>query len=165
MLAMLTKTQLALIPLGLAFAGAAMLAGAFAFQYIGDMHPCVLCIYQRWPHGLAIPIGIAAWVLRDHAAGPWLAILAGLVLLTGAAIAGFHVGVEYKWWEGTSSCGSTEQPDNLKDLMKMLEAQPIVRCDEVPWSMFGISMAGYNFLISIGLGLAGLYSGLRLRKG
>ena len=90
-------------------------------------------------------------------------ISAGLTLLTGAAIAAFHVGVEQHWWQGTAECGAVDgAADSLEALRAQILTAPTVRCDEVPWSLFGISMAGYNFLVSLGLGAGALAAGRRL---
>ena len=141
----------------LAFAPIAMLGGAFAFEHFGNLQPCILCIYQRWFHAIAAVLAMAAILALFHpGVSRSLLALAALTLLAGAGVAAFHVGVEMHWWEGTSSCGSTSQPSTLADLRAQLLAQPIVRCDEVAWSLFGISMAGYNLLASTGLAVIGL---------
>jgi disulfide bond formation protein DsbB len=90
---------------------------------------------------------------RNATASRWLTILGGLALLTSAGIGLFHVGVEQLWWEGTAECGATGTPDSLEALKQQLMAQPIVRCTDIAWEMFGISMAGYNFLLSAAAGL------------
>jgi disulfide bond formation protein DsbB len=144
-----------LVPAAISVFSAAMLGGAFAFQYLGGLAPCVLCLYQRWPHAAAILLGLLALVLasRNATASRWLTILGGLALLTSAGIGLFHVGVEQLWWEGTAECGATGTPDSLEALKQQLMAQPIVRCTDIAWEMFGISMAGYNFLLSAAAGL------------
>jgi disulfide bond formation protein DsbB len=97
-----------------------------------------------------------------------LLLAAGVAALAGTGIAVFHVGVEQHWWQGTAECGSTlGAASSIEDMRRMLLAQPVVRCDEVAWSLFGISMAGYNALISLGLAafaLAALRQGLRIPK-
>lgn len=144
-------------------ASAAMLAGAWGFQLIGGLEPCTLCIYQRWPYwimiaGAAVAVLTARWLgLRG------LALFAGagaLVFLSGAGIAGFHVGVEQGWWEGVSSCGGGLDDPNMsiEELKTRLLATKLVRCDDVSWSLFGISMAGYNFLISLALAAASAWA-------
>lgn len=151
-------------PLWLLIAGVSVLGGALAFQYLGGLRPCVLCLYQRWPWGVVIALAALALVAhRAPAVRAGLVMLAGLTLWVGAAIAGFHVGVEQGWWQGTAECGA--QALNLDDvaaLTDQLMATPLVRCDEVAWQMLGISMAGYNAIISIGLGGLALYAGARL---
>lgn len=147
--------------------GVFALGAAFAFQYIGGLAPCILCIWQRYPYGAAIALGAVAVLLagRPRAVRALIA-LAGLVLLADAAIAAFHVGVEQKWWEGTAECGGNLGTGlSADDLKAQLLAAPVVRCDEVPWSLFGISMAGYNFLLAMLSGLAALAWSLAYGRG
>ena len=140
----------------LAAASAALVAGAYGFQYIGGLAPCILCWWQRYAHGAVIALAVIAILARGGVATALLA-LAAIAMLTGAGIAGFHVGVEQHWWQGTAECGSTLGTSmSLEELRRALLAQPVVRCDEVAWSMFGISMAGYNMLISLALALFAL---------
>ncbi|MSO89865.1 MAG: disulfide bond formation protein B [Rhodospirillaceae bacterium] len=141
------------LPVLIFIASAATLAGAFAFQYIGGLQPCILCLYQRYPHGIAMALLVAALALgTDGRAGRALLFLCGAVFLVGASIAVYHVGVEQHWWLGTASCGTTASPSaSIAELRARLLATPVVRCDEAAWSLFGISMAGYNGLISLAL--------------
>jgi disulfide bond formation protein DsbB len=138
-------------PLILILASVALLAAALAFQYLGGLQPCVLCIYQRWPHVAVIVLaGLALLPLGARWRSLFL-LLAAAALLVGAGIGVFHVGVEQHWWEGTASCGGTVSSEGLtaEELRDRLLAAPPVRCDQVAWSLFGISMAGYNVLISL----------------
>jgi disulfide bond formation protein DsbB len=146
--------------------GVFALAAAFAFQYLGGLAPCILCIWQRYPYGVAIALGALAFLLAGNmAAARVLIALAGLVLLADAAIAAFHVGVEQKWWAGTAECGGNLATGvSAEDLKAQLQAAPVVRCDEVAWSLFGISMAGYNFLLALAGGLAALIWAARSRS-
>ena len=124
----------------------ALLLGALAFQYIGGLAPCKLCIWQRWPHGLAILAGHLA--LRLTAAA-WLG--AGLMLV-GAGIGVYHAGVEQSWWDGPNTCTSGPiTGQSAEDLLNQIMNAPIVRCDEIAWSMAGISMAGWNAILSLAL--------------
>jgi disulfide bond formation protein DsbB len=135
----------------------ALLVGAYGFQYFGDLQPCVLCLYQRAPHAVVLSLMVMAMVVAPrHRLTAGLLGLAGLVLLGGAGIAGFHVGVEMRWWEGTAECGSTVAGDTVAALRAQLLAQPVVRCDEVAWSLFGVSMAGYNLAFSAALAIFAL---------
>jgi disulfide bond formation protein DsbB len=137
------------------------LAAALASQYWGDLQPCVLCIYQRYAY-----LGAAAFGLLGLIAGPRTGArraavaLAGLAFLTGAAIAAFHVGVEQQWWRGTAECHAPAFDPNasIAELRKQLLGTRFIPCDEVPWSLFGISMAGYNVLASLGLALASFWA-------
>jgi disulfide bond formation protein DsbB len=136
----------------LLLASLALLAGAFGFQYLGGLNPCVLCWWQRYAHFGAIVLAATTATSKGERAGAVLLSLTGLAFLVGAGIAAFHVGVEQHWWEGTSECGSVIGATNdLEAFRARILAQPVVRCDEVAWSMLGISMAGYNFLISLAL--------------
>lgn len=152
-------------PLLLLLASIAVLGSALASQYIGGLQPCVLCLYQRVPYAAVILIAGVALFLPPGPRAAALA-LAGLALLTGAGIAVFHVGVEQHWWQGTAECGTIDAAaDSLEALRAQVLAAPTVRCDEIPWSLFGISMAGYNVLTSLGLGIAGLIAARRLIGG
>lgn len=139
------------------------LGTALLSQFWGGLRPCILCIYQRWPYGIAIGLALVALIfLRGRAAG-WVTGLAGLTFLVGAGIAGFHVGVEQGWWEGTAQCGATlPTPDNIEALRAQLMAAPVVRCGDVAWSLGGISMAGFNLLASLVLAAITLAGARRL---
>ncbi len=129
---------------------AALLLGAFGFQYIGEMPPCKMCYWQRYPHGAAIGIGALALILS----GSTLPYLGTLAALTTSAIGAFHAGVEQGWWEGPSTCTSGPVSGlTPEQLMEQIMAAPLVRCDEIPWELFGLSMAGWNAVISLGLAL------------
>ncbi len=130
----------------LATAGAAaLLLGALGFQHIGELAPCKLCYWQRYGHVGAIALGAAALVV-PMALLLWLAALgAG----SSAAVAVYHTGVERKWWEGPSSCtGGSVQGLTTDELFEQIMSAPIVRCDEIPWEMLGLSMANLNILAS-----------------
>ncbi|MBI3452404.1 MAG: disulfide bond formation protein B [Rhodospirillales bacterium] len=145
-------------------ASLAILAGALVFQYWGGLAPCVLCLWQRYAYGAAIAAGAAAFALalRPMPAAGAL-VLAGAAFLAGAGIAVFHVGVEQQWWQGTAECGSLlPKAGSVEELRARLLAQPVVRCDEVPWSLFGVSLAGYNVLISLALAAFTLAAGIRI---
>jgi len=136
--------------------GVGMLAGAMAFQHLGDLAPCALCIEQRkaWG-GVVLFATVTAWAVGRSRLGLSLVflLLAAIAALVGAGIAGFHVGVEYGWWKGTEECGAGFQGfgggGSAAELREQLLARPTVRCDEVAWSMLGISMTGWNGLISL----------------
>jgi disulfide bond formation protein DsbB len=131
---------------------AAMLLGAFWFQYVMDLAPCKLCIWQRWPHAAAVVIGLVA-ILTKRVQLAWLGALAAA---TTSAIGLYHTGVEKGWWEGPSTCTSSS-PAGLSadELFNQIMAAPLIRCDEVAWSLMGLSMASWNGLIS--LALAGIW--------
>ena len=128
---------------------AALLGGAFAFQYIGGLAPCALCLWQRWPHAAAIAIGLVLLVTGWRGLA-WLGMLAALAT---AGIGIFHVGVEQLWWEGLATCtaGSISGISTADLLNPAADVAAPVRCDAIAWSMLGISMAGWNAILSLGL--------------
>ncbi|MFV0491860.1 MAG: disulfide bond formation protein B [Pseudorhodobacter sp.] len=128
---------------------AALLLAAFGFQYIGGLFPCELCLWQRWPHAVAIAIAVLSAFLGARHLG-WLGALA---VLTTAGIAFFHSGVEMGWWEGLASCsGGSLANISASDLLNpdVVIAEP-VRCDAVPWAFLGLSMASWNGILSVAL--------------
>lgn len=144
-----------------AFAGlasAAMLAAAHAFERIGGYPPCGLCLHQReiyWAALAAAGAGLLLMRQRPEVTRAVPALLAAL-FLTGAVIAAFHVGVEMKWWSPPTGCvGGPADAAGLASILKG-EPQRVARCDEAAWSMWGVSMAGWNGLISLGLAALGL---------
>ncbi|MEC7794169.1 MAG: disulfide bond formation protein B [Pseudomonadota bacterium] len=124
----------------------ALLLGAFAFQHIGGLAPCKLCLWQRWPHAAAIAIGALALALGNRV----LAWLGALAALATAGIGIFHTGVERGWWEGPSTCTSSGMSNlSADELFDKIMNAPLIRCDEVAWSMLGLSMASWNAIIAI----------------
>jgi disulfide bond formation protein DsbB len=131
---------------GAAAGSAALLLGALAFQFIGGLAPCPLCIWQRWPHGVAVVLGLVlvVWPARLVAA------LGALVVSVGAGIGVYHVGIEQKWWAGPATCTApTPGAMEAGELLDRILATPVVLCDEVVWSFLGISMAGWNAVLSL----------------
>jgi len=127
---------------------AAMLLGALYFQYVMDLAPCKMCIWQRWPHGIAIVLGLIAYFMPIR----MIALTGAAVVLAGAAIAGYHAGVELAWFAGPDTCSSGDISNlSAEALMAQILAAPVVRCDEIVWSLFGLSMAAWNGVISVGL--------------
>ena len=144
----MTRKSLILLAAG---GSLALLLGAFAFQYLGGMAPCKLCLWQRWPHAAAISlIGVLAL------ARPWrlLAPLGALAALVTAGFGLYHTGVERGWWEGPTTCTSGSIAGVApEDLLNQILNAPIVRCDEVPWEMLSLSMASWNAALSLALPL------------
>jgi disulfide bond formation protein DsbB len=131
-------------------ASAALLLGALAFQYLGGLAPCEMCIWQRWPHGAAILLGLGGGLLVSLGALPkgssrLLAIFAITAIAVSGAIGIFHAGVEWKLWPGPTACtgiGYVPGADDFKPIQ-------VVRCDEAQWRLLGISLAGYNAIFSL----------------
>ena len=157
------------VPLWAMAASAIALLIALISQYLGDLAPCKLCLWQRIPHGAVILIGTGAllWFRgpRERLLLTWASMVA---LSIGAGIALFHAGVEQHWFEGPSSCSGQSGLNSalsLDELRKKLLAAPIVRCDEIPWSLFGLSIAAGNALACIVLAAFCSVAGWRQMKG
>jgi len=136
----------------------ALLGGALLSQYVGGLYPCEMCYWQRWPHGAAILLALGAILSPINASRTRpLVLLAALAIAASGAIGVFHAGVELGYWEGITQCTATGAT-SLEDILKV----PLVRCDQVQWSLLGISMAGWNAIISLGgAALVALLAGRR----
>ncbi|WP_244644696.1 disulfide bond formation protein B [Azorhizobium oxalatiphilum] len=137
-----------LIALGAAFA----LASAWYFQLVVGLAPCPLCLDQRLPYYAAVPIGLILALVgrtRPGVARWGLWILAALMAVD-AGIAIYHAGVEWRFWEGPTTCTGTA-PQVVTDIMAAIKTTRVPRCDEAAWRLFGISMAGWNALIALAL--------------
>ncbi|MDP1867619.1 MAG: disulfide bond formation protein B [Bradyrhizobium sp.] len=140
--------------LAIAAISAATLAGAWFFQLVLDIRPCPLCLEQRYAYYLAIPLGVlvAFAAARDT---PRSVLLAGLAILAAAALGNawlgaWHAGVEWKWWQGPTDCsGPLVNLGSAGNLLERLDTVKVIRCDEVQWRFLGLSLAGYNVLISL----------------
>lgn len=138
----MTHRQLILLA---TFGSIALLGGAFVFQIFGGLAPCKLCLWQRWPHGAAILVGIVYLVT----ARPSLAWLGMCAALTTAGIGLYHTGVELSWWQGPTTCTSSSVSGlSTDELLEQILKAPLARCDEIAWSLFGLSMAAWNAILS-----------------
>ncbi|OYX65638.1 MAG: disulfide bond formation protein B [Sphingomonadales bacterium 32-64-17] len=135
----------------------ALLGGAYLSEYGFGLYPCEMCWWQRYPHFAAVVLALLAFVAQPKRV--WTA-LAALAIAVSGAIGLFHAGVEYGWWEGITGC-STTVSGTANALEAVLNA-PIIRCDVAQWELFGISLAGWNGLFS--LGSAAAIFGLLLAK-
>ncbi len=130
-----------------------MLGGAYGFEYIGGLYPCDLCWPQRYAHMAVIIFASFALFLRKKAPDKWIRfkIMTLFSYAVSVGYSGYHAGVEQKWWEGPDSCTLQAGGDNMsaEQFFQDLGSVTFVRCDDIPWDLFGISMAGYNFLISL----------------
>lgn len=153
----LAGRPLALVVLALVtLASAAMLAAAFAFQYLGDLDPCVLCVYQRWPHAAAIAIGAPTLAVagRPGAIKPRVLMTAliamAAALMVSAGIGVYHVGVEQGWVEASAACTGSiaTMADSVETLRRQILTASTARCDEPAWVFLDISMAGWNALLA-----------------
>lgn len=146
------------LPALVALAGPVFLLGAALIsQYAFGLLPCEMCIWQRWPHGAAIALGLCALLLGRGLPGALLLVLAAAAVLISGGIGYFHAGVELGWWDGPSACsgGSLSGVSTAEAIQAIFDA-PLVRCDEVAWSFLGVSMAGWNGILSTLFGFAAL---------
>jgi disulfide bond formation protein DsbB len=148
---------------------AAMLAIAHGFQTFGHLAPCHLCLKQREVYWVALPVSAAAALglatrFRDRSLREG-SILLALIFAYGAYLAGFHAGAEWHWWSAPVTCSSTG-PVNLRDLTALLHGGRLrsPACDQAPWVFLGLSMAGWNFVVSVGLVALSALSALRAGK-
>lgn len=153
----------------LAVISAFSLGMAFVAQYGFDLQPCILCIYQRWPFGIVIALAaLGLWASNKSA--KFRASLMGLISLTfftNSAIAFYHTGVERKWWASfLEGCAVPDMTGNITDVLAQIAANPVVRCDEIPWTdpVLGLSMANYNVMMCFGLGFLALVSACLIKR-
>lgn len=140
----------------------ALLAGAYGFEHLGGLYPCELCWWQRWAHFTALFCAALALIstrLPDR--GRSFVWLAALAILTSGGVGGYHAGVEAGLFEGFTQCTSPAVGASVEEMLDAVFDAPVVRCDEVPWSFLGISMAGWNAIVSILFGLVILWLSLR----
>ena len=148
----MTQRSLGLIA---ALGSLGMMIAALGFQYIGELPPCKMCYWQRYPHIAAIGIGVLFLLLAYRG----LLVLGALSALTTGVIGVYHVGVEQKWWQGPDTCTSGSIDGlSTEQLMAQIMAAPIVRCDEIAWSFLSLSMASWNLIASLLLAALWFYA-------
>ncbi len=139
-----------LLPLGL-------MGGALGSQVVGGLIPCEMCHWQRWPHYAAIALAVLAFVVPGGGARQVAVALAALAIMTSGAIGVFHAGVEYHWWQGITACAlppGSGGGGSTADVLARILKTPVVACDVPQWSLMGISLAGFNAILSLGGGVA-----------
>ncbi|HEY2446262.1 MAG TPA: disulfide bond formation protein B [Rhizomicrobium sp.] len=151
----MSRAQLIAVVLGLG--ALALLLGALGFQYFAGLPPCELCLWQRWPHAGAAVVGLGGPLLIqlgliERGAARGVGLLAALLIAVSGAVGLYHAGVEWHWWPGPQTCTGaafryTAGPLNLNT--------PTVLCDIAAWRLFGLSLAGYNALVSFAIAGAG----------
>jgi len=130
---------------------AALLAGAFGSQYFGGLYPCEMCWWQRYAHEVAlVPAALAFTAAAGSQRSRLFVLAAALAIAVSGAIGFYHAGVELKIFEGFTTCTSTAHGATTEDLLKQIVAAPLVRCDQIQWSWLGISLAGWNAILSLG---------------
>jgi disulfide bond formation protein DsbB len=130
---------------------AARVAGAFGSQNLGGLYPCEMCWWQRYAHMAAlVPAALAFTAVAGSQSSRLFVLLAALAIAVSGAIGFYHAGVELRIFEGFTTCTSTAHGATTEDLLKQIVAAPMVRCDQVQWSWLGISLAGWNAILSLG---------------
>jgi disulfide bond formation protein DsbB len=152
-----------------AAASATALAAAFISQYAYGLQPCILCVYQRIPYALVIFFAVLGIGLGRASVRPakFFLGLVSITFLANSVIAAYHTGVERKWWPSfLEGCTIPKMEGNITDVLAQIEASPIVRCDEIPWTdpFFGLSMANYNVLFCLVLAIAAAIACCRARQ-
>ncbi len=129
-----------------------LLAGAWGSQLIGGLVPCEMCHWQRWPHYAAVVVAALAYVVPGRSSKVMVIATAAVLIAISGAIGVFHAGVEYHWWEGITACSTmvTGEGVSTDEMLRRILAAPVIRCDAAQWSMFGISLAGFNAIFSLG---------------
>jgi len=145
-----------------AIATTGLLATVFVMEHGFGIAPCNLCLLQRWPHAAVIPLGLIALlpVISDNGRRILL-LLCAIAFTTTAGIGIYHVGVEQGMFAGPTSCSGGITGDSIEELRRKLMAAPMVKCNEVAWSLFEISLAGYNVLASSALAVLSAVIGTR----
>ena len=144
--------------------GTGILVIALMSEIWGGLTPCALCLQQRWPYYIALPLTALIWVGAHRApiALQGLLVPVGLIFALGAALGFYHAGVEYELWAGPSGCGGGSVGfERTADLLDAMARAKPVRCSEPAFKLFGISIAGYNFLASSGLALLAWHGATR----
>ena len=146
--------------------GAATILGAYFFQYVMGLPPCPMCLEQRIAYYVSIPLAIVVAIAAGRGAWPRIAAaglgIIALAMLGNAGLGTFHAGVEWKWWPGPQECSGTVTDLGAGgDLLSSLNNLTIVRCDEAAWRFLGISLAGYNAMISLGLAAIAAWGAVR----
>lgn len=134
--------------------GAAVLGTALLSEYWGGLAPCELCLLQRWPWAAAIVISLVVVLVGERPALSWVALILGLVFAIGVGFAFYHVGVEQHWFAGPSACtASGGGAMTLEQMKQQIMGTAPVLCDRPAWTLFGVSMAGFNLLASLIMGV------------
>jgi disulfide bond formation protein DsbB len=132
----------------------ALAGGALASQYVGGLHPCEMCHWQRWPHFAAMGVAAVAFLVPQVMARRVLVLAAGALIAASGVIGVMHAGVEYGWWEGFTACASgIRSTGSTSELLDQIMAAPVTRCDVPQWTFAGISLAGFNALLSFAAAL------------
>ena len=147
-----------------ALVGGATIAGFFFFEYVLKLPPCPLCLEQRTAFYVCVPLALLLLLGAEHGASRKVLVLGFLAIaafmLWNAGLATYHAGIEWRWWPGPAECsGPINNFGPAQDLLKSLNRISLVRCDEAAWRFLGLSLAGWDVLVSLGLALTALWGG------
>jgi disulfide bond formation protein DsbB len=169
---MIRSRPLAAAAIAIAVAGAAAILGAWYFQYVIGLKPCPLCFEQRYAYYFAVPLAVLV-MMGDHVGASRKVLIAALIAIAAgmawnAWLGVYHSGIEWKWWPGPQECAVLgEAIGPAGNLAQQLQSFNVVRCDEAAWRFLGLSLAGYNALISLllaAIALTGAWAGWRTRR-
>jgi disulfide bond formation protein DsbB len=171
-LSMVHARPLAAAAIAIAVVGAAAVLGAWFFEYAVGLRPCPLCLEQRYAYYFAVPLAVLV-VMGDQVGASRKVLIAALVAIAAgmvwnAGLGVYHSGIEWKWWPGPQACAAVAGNFGpVGNLAKELQSFQVVRCDEAAWRFLGLSLAGYNALISLllaGIALSGVVAGWHARR-
>lgn len=140
----------------IALVGALTIGGFFFFQYVMLLPPCPLCLEQRYPFYFSVPLAAMLWLGATHGASRKVLVVGfaaiALAMLWNSGLGVYHAGVEWKFWQGPTDCsGPIDSLGSAGNMLSRLQRVTVVRCDEAAWRLFGISLPGWNVLVSLGL--------------
>ncbi len=149
----------------IAAVAALTLAGAWFFELVMKLEPCPLCLDQRVPYYVAVPLGIAVGLLSNAKIARLGLMLLGVVLLIGAGYGVYHAGIEWGFWQGPAACAGGAATAPAGDILSSLKGtQRVVSCSEAAWRFLGLSLAGYNVLIAGGLAVLAFWTAFARSK-
>jgi disulfide bond formation protein DsbB len=155
----------------IAVVGALTICGFYFFQYVMLLAPCPLCLEQRYAFYVCVPLALLLWLGANHGASSKVLIVGFLVIavfmLWNTGLSAYHAGVEWKFWPGPNDCsGPIDKFGSVRDMLNQLQRISLVRCDEVTWSFLGLSLAGWDVLVSLSLAAVAAWGvrGTRMRQ-
>lgn len=143
------------------------IAGAWFIEIVLGVKPCPLCLEQRIPYYVGIPVALLTFFMTDRAPKPARAMLGltGLVFLIGAGMGAYHAGVEWAFWKGPADCtGPIPTAASMGDFLKSLDTVRVIRCDEVAMRIFGLSLAAWNAIIAGGIATLAMFITIHQRS-
>ena len=146
----------------LGLASLSLLIGAYSLEIFAKLEPCKLCIWQRWPHAIIVILALSGLgVIKNN----WMLLLICLSAIIGGTLGFYHTGVEQGWWSGPGGCSNQlGTKTDISNLTTMLLATPVVKCDQIAWSLLGISMAGWNSISSFSIAFFSFFCWYQITK-